>query len=84
VPPLGSLDINVSLPQATNGRFTEGIPVSSLTEVGRQRQFAVKLLANVGIRQVSTHCGPKILLVPVNRLPKADRLGTVHDQPILE
>ena len=30
----GSLDINVSLPQAANGRFTEGISVSSLTEVG--------------------------------------------------
>jgi hypothetical protein len=36
VPPLGSLDINVSLPQAANGRFAEGIPVSSLTVIGRQ------------------------------------------------
>jgi hypothetical protein len=28
-----------------------------MTVVGRQRPFAVKLLANVGIRQVSTLCG---------------------------
>src|SRR6266404_1169188 len=42
-----------SLPQAAKGRFTEGISVSSLTEVGRQRQFAVQFPANVGIGHVS-------------------------------
>jgi hypothetical protein len=38
---MGSLEINASLPQAANGRFTEAISVSSLTEIGRDAPDAL-------------------------------------------